>query len=434
MPLRSFVFFLLCSFLLIPAAFAADTEPAFNTGDMAWILSSTIFVFFMLFPGICLFYGGMIRKKNVLSMCMQGITAGAIISLIWFICGYSLIFTAGTPFIGGFGKAFMQGVTLTSFLPDIPNLPEIVFAMFELTFIAITPVIVLGATVERFKFSTSMVFMALWAILIYCPVGHMAWGPDGFLASTGALDFAGGLVVHVTSGSSALIASIMLGRRKSDGINSMAPSNMVLTVLGGCLLWGGWFGFNGGSALGANATAGMALLNSQIAACAALVAWVLAEWKLHGKPSLLGAISGAIAGLVIITPGCGFVTPTGAMIMGAIGGVVCLWAVNGLKHRFGYDDALDVWGIHGVGGGLGAILTGIFASSAIGGEGKDGLLYGNWKQVIVQSQDTLLVALYTMAVTGGLLFILDKTMGLRVEPDVELEGLDLAEHGETLHV
>ncbi|NHO52892.1 ammonium transporter [Acetobacter estunensis] len=433
MPLRYLLLFLSCSFLLVPPAFAADAEPAFNTGDMAWILASTVFVFFMLFPGICLFYGGMIRKKNVLSMCMQGITAGSIISLIWFICGYSLIFTGNTPFIGSLDKAFMNGVTLTSFLPAIPNLPEVTFAMFELTFIAITPVIVLGGTVERFKFSTAMVFMALWAILIYCPVGHMAWGPDGFLASTGALDFAGGLVVHVTSGSSALIAAIMLGRRKADGVNSLAPHNMVLTVLGGCLLWGGWFGFNGGSALGANATAAMALLNSQIAASSALVAWVLAEWKLHGKPSMLGAISGALAGLVVITPGCGFVTPMGAMIMGILGGLVCLWAVNWPKHRFGYDDALDVWGIHGIGGGLGAVLTGVFASSSIGGEGKDGLLYGNWKQVLVQSQDTILVAVYTMAMTALLLFILDKTMGLRVDPAVELEGLDLAEHGETIH-
>lgn len=277
-----------------------------------------------------------------------------------------------------------------------------------------------------------MWFTPAWSLLIYMPIGHMTWGPGGLFGTMGAMDFAGGLVVHITSGFSSLVTALMVGRRKDDGITSLAPHNLILTLSGGCLLWVGWFGFNGGSALGANASAAMAILNTQIAACAALCSWLVVEWKMYGKPSVLGAISGAIAGLVAITPGCGFVTPAGALIIGALGGIACLWAVNWPKHRFHFDDALDVWAIHGVGGVLGAILTGVFAASSVAGEGKGGVLEGNWKQLLVQIEVTVFVAVFTIVMTLIILTILKKTVGLCASEKQQLISLDLTEHGEAL--
>lgn len=432
MPYIFLLSVLLCGLVPFASAQAADAASALSGGDSAWILVSTVLVTLMLLPGVILFYSGMIRKKNALSISVQTMTGGAILSILWVMCGYSLIFTPGTPFIGGLSKVMLQHVSVTSVLDSVPNIPEVLFCVFELSFAAITPVLVLGACAERMKFSTAMWFTPAWSLLIYMPIGHMTWGPGGLFGTMGAMDFAGGLVVHITSGFSSLVTALVVGRRKDDGITSLAPHNLILTLSGGCLLWVGWFGFNGGSALGANASAAMAILNTQIAACAALCSWLVVEWKMYGKPSVLGAISGAIAGLVAITPGCGFVTPAGALIIGALGGIACLWAVNWPKHRFHFDDALDVWAIHGVGGVLGAILTGVFAASSVAGEGKGGVLEGNWKQLLVQIEVTVFVAVFTIVMTLIILTILKKTVGLCASEKQQLIGLDLTEHGEAL--
>ncbi|GBQ35028.1 ammonium transporter [Gluconacetobacter azotocaptans DSM 13594] len=431
-PLLSLFALFLC-LAPVTAASAADTGPSLSGGDTAWILVSSVFTSLMLLPGLALFYGGMVRKKNVLAIAMQCATGCALVSLIWVVCGYSLVFSPGTPVLGGFGRAFLAGVSLNSVSPGAPTIPEYLYVMFELTFATITPLIVLGATADRMKFTAAMLFAVLWVLLIYCPVAHMVWGPGGLLGQSGELDFAGGTVVHITSGTSALLACLVLGRRMGLGSENMAPHNILLTMIGGSLLWMGWFCFNGGSALSAGPTAALAILNSQIAASAALVSWTLAEWKLHGKPSLLGALSGAIAGLVVITPACGFVTVSGALVMGLIGGVICLWAVNWPKHHFKYDDALDVWAIHGIGGIVGAFLTGIFATRLVGGPEHSGLLDGNWHQLLVQSKAIGVIVLWTIVATALILVIVQRVCGLRVSPDVEREGLDIALHGEMLH-
>ncbi len=409
---------------------AAEAAPTLNSGDTAWMLVSSILVLMMLLPGLALFYGGMVRKKNVLAVLMQSMFGAGILTVLWVVVGYSLAFTEGNPIVGSLDKFMLAGIA-----PDTLSgtIPEFVFVMFQGTFALITPVIILGGCADRMKFSSAMIFISAWLILVYAPICHMVWGSGGYLFDAGAMDFAGGTVVHINSGVAGLIAAIMVGKRSGWGSENMAPHNLVLTMIGGSLLWVGWFGFNAGSALSAGATAGVVMINTQVAAAAAVVSWSIVEWIVRGKPSLLGAVSGAIAGLVVITPACGFVSPTGALIMGLIGGVVCFWGVSGLKKMFGYDDALDAFGVHGVGGIVGALLTGVFATSAIGGEGKSGLLEGNAAQMITQIEGVVITIVWSAVISLIILKILDVTIGLRVSKETETEGLDLALHGETVH-
>ncbi|BAI74480.1 ammonium transporter (plasmid) [Azospirillum sp. B510] len=408
---------------------AAPSVPELSGADTAWMITASMFVLMMFVPGLALFYGGMVRKKNVLSMLMQSFFSAALLTVLWVAAGYSLTFTEGNPVIGGVGKLMLAGIKVDGLSGTIP---ELVFAMFQCTFAIITPMIIMGGPADRMKFSSAMVFLAIWMLLAYVPVAHMVWGPGGFLMNAGVLDFAGGTVVHINSGVAGLVAAMVVGRRRGAGAEPMAPHNLVLTMIGGSLLWVGWFGFNAGSALTAGPLAGLALINTQIAA-AATVSWVAAEWMVKGRPSLLGAVSGAIAGLVVITPACGFVSPGSAMIMGLAGGVVCYWGATGLKKLMGVDDALDVFGVHGVGGILGAVLTGVFASAAYGGEGKSGWLDGNFAQVGLQIEGVVVTVLWTAVVTVVALKAIDIVMGLRVDQDVEVDGLDLALHGETMH-
>ncbi|MCR6629849.1 MAG: ammonium transporter [Magnetospirillum sp.] len=409
---------------------APAATPVLNTGDTAWMLVSSVLVLMMLVPGLALFYGGLVRKKNVLAVLMQSMFGAGLLSILWVVVGYSLAFAEGNPFFGGFSKVLLAGITPDSLTGTIP---EYVFVMFQMTFAIITPVIILGGPADRMKFSSAMVFLAVWLVLAYAPMAHMVWGPGGYLMGDGILDFAGGTVVHINSGIAGLVAAILVGKRAGIGTENLAPHNLVLTMVGGALLWVGWFGFNAGSALAAGGVAGIAMINTQIATAAAVVSWSVAEWIIRGKPSLLGACSGALAGLVVITPACGFVTVNGALIMGLVAGPVCYWGVSGLKKMFGYDDALDVFGVHGLGGILGAVLTGVFAVSAIGGAGKSGLLDGNPAQVLLQVKGVLITLVWSGVVSAVALKLIDLTMGLRVSKETEVEGLDLALHGETIH-
>jgi Amt family ammonium transporter len=412
---------------------AAPAPPPINTGDTAWMLTSSVLVLAMLVPGLALFYAGMVRKKNALAVLMQCTFAAGILSVIWIAVGYTLAFTEGNPFFGGFTKVMLAGIAPDTPAPASPTIPEFVFVMFQLTFGIITPVIALGGPADRMKFSSAMIFVSLWLIFAYAPIAHMVWGPGGYLAGAGVLDFAGGTVVHINSAIAGLIAAIVVGKRKGLGSEHMAPHNLVLTMIGGSLLWVGWFGFNVGSVLTAGASTGITMINTHLATAAALVSWTFVEWIFKGKPSLLGAISGAVAGLVAITPACGFVTVTGALIIGLAAGVVCYWGVTGFKRMFGYDDALDVWGVHGLGGILGAILTGVFAAQSIGGAGKSGLLDGNPGQVMLQVEGVGMTLLWSGVVSLVILLLLKYTIGLRVSEADEMEGLDLALHGETFH-
>ncbi len=409
---------------------AAAAAPTLNSGDTAWMLVSSLLVLMMTIPGLALFYGGLVRKKNVLSMLMQAMFGAGMLSILWVVVGYSLAFTEGNAFFGGFDKVLLAGI-----LPDTLSgtIPELVFVMFQGTFAIITPVLILGGPADRMKFGSAMLFLALWLLLVYVPVAHMVWGPGGYLGSDGVLDFAGGTVVHINSGVAGLVAAIMVGKRAGLGTESLAPHNLAMTMIGTALLWVGWYGFNAGSALTAGGSAAISMINTQVATSAAIVSWSVAEWIIRGKPSLLGAASGAVAGLVVITPACGFVTVSGALIMGLIAGPVCYWGVFGLKKMFGYDDALDVFGIHGLGGILGAVLTGVFAVAAIGGEGKAGLIDGNPAQVWLQIEGVLLTIVWSGAVSIVLLKLIELTLGLRVGKEAETEGLDLALHGETMH-
>lgn len=404
--------------------------PVLNSGDTAWMLMSSVLVLMMLVPGLALFYGGLVRKKNVLAVLMQSMFGAGLLSVLWVVVGYSLAFTEGNAFFGGFSKVMLAGIlpeTLTG------TIPEFVFVMFQGTFAILTPVIILGGPADRMKFSAAMAFIAAWLILVYAPIAHMVWGPGGYLAGDGVLDFAGGTVVHINSGVAGLVAAILIGKRSGLGSENLAPHNLTLTMIGGALLWVGWFGFNAGSALSAGGSAGVAMINTQVATAAAIVSWSVAEWIIRGKPSLLGAVSGAVAGLVVITPACGFVSVSGALIMGLIAGPVCYWGVSGLKKMFGYDDALDVFGVHGLGGIVGAVLTGVFAVSAIGGTGKSGLIDGNPAQVWLQIEGVLFTIAWSGVVSLVLLKLIDLTIGLRVTKETETEGLDLALHGEAMH-
>ena len=413
---------------LAPEALAQATaaRPAPDSGDTAWMMTATALVLLMTVPGVALFYGGMVRKMNVLAMAMQSFAICCLVTVLWMALGYSLAFAEGSVWIGGFDKALLLDMTAGALSGSIP---ESVFMTFQMTFAIITPALITGAFADRMKFSALLWFVALWSLFVYAPIAHWVWG-GGFLGKAGVLDFAGGTVVHINSGVAGLVAALVLGRRNGYGTENMAPHNLVLSLIGASLLWVGWFGFNAGSAVAANGNAGMAMAVTQIAAAAAALAWMAAEWIAVEKPSVLGIISGAVAGLVAITPAAGFVTPGGALAIGGIAGIVCWWAATRLKHRLGYDDSLDVFGIHGVGGIVGALLTGVFASQAVGGTA--GLLEGNAAQVAKQAWGVAATVVYCAAATFVILKLVDLTLGLRVSAEDEREGLDLNLHGEVV--
>jgi len=416
-------------------AFAAT--PKFDSGDTAWMLISSALVLMMTIPGLALFYGGMVRKKNVLATLAQSFGATCIVTLLWMVIGYSLAFTGNADsslnlFIGGFDQFLLGKMGVNAVNPLAATIPESVYMFFQMTFAIITPALIAGSLADRMKFSAFMWFMALWLLLVYCPIAHWVWG-GGWLGALGALDFAGGTVVHLNAGTAALVTCLMLGKRIGLGSESMAPHNLVLSVIGASLLWVGWFGFNAGSAVTAGAMAGMAAAATQIATAAAAIAWTAAEWIIAKRPSVLGMISGAVAGLVAITPASGYVDPRGALLIGLAAGTVCYISAVWVKRFAGYDDALDAWGVHGVGGALGAILTGVFASSAINPASKGWLADGNGHQMLLQFYDVAATFLYCGIVTFAILKILDLTLGLRVSRDIEIEGLDVNLHGETVH-
>jgi len=411
------------------AAPAAATVPTLNSGDTAWMLVSSVIVLMMSLPGLALFYGGMVRKKNVLNTTMMVFAPVCMLSIIWMLFGYSLAFTDGgamQAYVGSLDKMGLAGVTKESLQGTIP---ESLFVFFQMTFFAITPALIIGSVVDRMKFSSLLVFLALWAVVVYIPVCHWVWG-GGFLSKDGVLDFAGGTVVHINAGIAGLVASIMVGRRKGYGTENLAPHNLVLTLIGASLLWVGWYGFNAGSAVAANESAAMVALNTQVATAAAALAWMVVEWIVHRKPTVLGVTSGAIAGLVAITPACGFVDPVGAVLIGAVAGVVCYVFATSVKRAFGYDDSLDVFGVHGVGGIVGAIGTGVLAREAIGGTA--GLIEGNAAQVGIQVYGILATIVWCALATFVILLLIKVVMGLRVPESVEVEGLDAGLHGETV--
>jgi Amt family ammonium transporter len=400
-----------------------------NSGDTAWMLTSTALVLMMTVPGLALFYAGMVRKKNVLATLMQSFAITCLVTVLWWAIGYSLAFTPGrTPFIGGLSRMFLNGVV---YLHDAHRLsvshlgvtiPESVYAMFQGTFAIITPALICGAFAERMKFSALLWFMSLWLILVYCPVAHWMWEPSGWLAAT-QLDFAGGTVVHINAGIAGLATALMLGKRRGLGRESMAPHNLTLTVIGASLLWVGWFGFNAGSAVASDGRAGMAFAVTHIATAVAALAWMFTEWLLKGKPSVLGICSGAVAGLVAVTPASGFVSPNAAVIIGLVAGIVCFISATSVKRAFGYDDSLDAFGVHGIGGIVGALLTGALVSSEISGA---------TGSVLLQLKGVIATMLWSFGLSLGLLKLLELTIGLRVTGDEELEGLDISQHGESI--
>ena len=401
-----------------------------DSGDTAWMLTSTALVLMMTIPGLALFYGGMVRKKNVLATVMQSFAAACLMTVLWMVVGYSLAFTDGgnaNAFIGGLDKVFLSGMGKDSLSGTIP---ESVFMTFQMTFAIITPALICGAFADRMKFSAMLLFLGAWVILVYAPITHWVWG-GGFLADDGVLDFAGGTVVHINAGVAGLVAAIVLGKRRGYGSENMAPHNLVLSVIGASMLWVGWFGFNAGSAGAADGAAGMAMAVTQIAAAAAALSWLVCEWIVHKKPSVLGIVSGAVAGLVAITPASGFVAPGGALVIGLIAGLACFWGATSLKKMLGYDDSLDAFGVHGIGGIVGALLTGVFAVEAIGGT--PGLLEGNAGQVIIQMEGIAATIVYCAVVSFVILKVVDAIVGLRVDEDTEIAGLDYSLHGETVH-
>jgi Amt family ammonium transporter len=409
-----------------------------NSGDTAWMLTSVALVLMMTVPGLGLFYGGMVRKKNVGDTVMTSFAITCLVTVLFACVTYSLAFTGGTSYIGGLSRAFLQGIVSdTAKGIGNPNslaatIPETVYICFQMTFAIITPALIAGAFAERMKFAAMLWFIGLWAIFVYAPVAHWVWGPDGFLNSSNmeaqikVLDFAGGTVVHVNSGVAGLMCAIFLGRREDTG----PAHNMVLTFIGASLLWVGWFGFNAGSAVTAGLQAGMAMAVTQIATAAAALTWMFVEWALRGKPTVIGICTGAVAGLVAITPASGFVGPAGAIAIGAAAGVVCYLGCTGLKHLCGYDDALDAFGVHAVGGAVGAILTGVFAIEQFGGT--PGLIEGNAAQVFNQAEGVAIVVAYDAMVSVIILKVVDWTIGLRVPKEIETEGLDITLHGEVV--
>jgi ammonium transporter, Amt family len=410
-----------------------------NSGDTAWMLTSVALVLLMTVPGLGLFYGGMVRKKNVGDTVMTSFAITCLITVLFTCITYSLSFTGGTPYIGGVSRAFLQGI-LSDAAKGIgnpnslaPTIPETVYICFQMTFAIITPALIAGAFAERMKFSAMLWFIGLWAVFVYAPIAHWVWGPDGFLnagndaATVKVLDFAGGTVVHVNSGTAGLVAAIVLGKRRDVG----PAHNMVLTFIGASLLWVGWFGFNAGSAVSAGMQAGMAMAVTQIATAVAALTWMFVEWAVRGKPTVVGIATGAVAGLVAITPASGFVDPVGAIAIGVAAGIVCYWGCTGLKHLFGYDDALDAFGVHAVGGAVGAILTGVFAIEKLSGVA-GGLIDGHPGQVLNQIEGVAIVFVYDIVVSLIILKLVDWTIGLRVKGEIEQEGLDISLHGEVV--
>lgn len=443
-------------------AAAAPAAPEFNKGDIAWMLTSTLLVLFMVLPGLALFYGGMVRAKNVLSLSMQIFVTFCLISILWAIYGYSLAFTPGSPFIGGLDRLFLKGMldaggnlTAAATFSKGVYIPEYLYAAFQMTFAALTPCLIVGAFAERMKFSAVLLFMVLWFTFAYLPIAHMVWfwaGPDayttqeaadaatagaGFLFQMGALDFAGGTVVHINAGIAGLVGCLLIGKRKGFGTQSLAPHNVPFTMIGAALLWVGWFGFNVGSNLEANAFAAQVFINTFLATAAAVLAWTFGEWAIRGKPTMLGAASGAVAGLVAITPACGWVGPMGSIVIGVVGGLVCMLAVLKLKAVLGYDDSLDVFGVHCIGGILGALLTGVFNSAELGGTDVYNYVAGTWNaspgiaaQVWIQAKAVGVTLLWSGLVSLIAYKLVDVIVGLRVTEELETEGLDTAEHGE----
>jgi ammonium transporter, Amt family len=415
-----------------PAAAAAAAPVAINSGDTAWMLTSTALVLMMTIPGLALFYGGMVRKMNVLATVMQSFAVTCLVTVLWMVAGYSIAFTEGNPYLGGLTRLFLRGMTIDSVNDLAKTIPESVYMTFQMTFAIITPALICGAFADRMKFSAMLWFMTAWSLLVYSPIAHWVWGPGGWLNDAGVLDFAGGTVVHINAGVAGLMCALVLGKRKGYGVEMFAPHNLVLSVIGASLLWVGWFGFNAGSATTASGSAGMAMAVTQIATAMAALTWMFVEWIVRGKPSVLGIISGAVAGLVAITPASGFVDPTGALAIGFAAGVACYWGATGLKHAFGYDDSLDAFGVHGVGGFVGAMLTGVFAVAAVGGDGKGGLIDGNPHQVVIQLYGVAGTAIYCAIATLIILKVIDATLGLRVDAEIERDGMDLAIHGEVV--
>lgn len=415
--------------LLTPQLASAD---ALSAGDTAWMLTSTALVLFMTVPGLSLFYSGMVRAKNSLSVMMQCFAITCLVTVLWALYLYSLAFDDGggmNAFVGGFGKAFMAGVGVDALSGTIP---ETVFSMFQLTFAVITPALIVGAFAERMKFSAMLWFIGLWVTLVYAPIAHMVWG-GGWIGEMGALDFAGGTVVHINAGVAGLVAAIVLGKRRGYPTVAMPPHNLILTLVGAGMLWVGWFGFNAGSELAADGTAGMAMAVTQIATASAALAWMFCEWSLHDRPSALGIASGAVAGLVAITPASGFVGPMGAIAIGIAAGLACYFAAVRLKHIIGYDDSLDAFGVHAVGGIVGALLTGVFVDGALGGAGlAEGI--GIATQLWIQFKAVLFTIVYDTVVTVIILLAIRAVIGLRVEDEQETEGLDVALHGERGYV
>ncbi|MGU2327441.1 ammonium transporter [Pseudomonas aeruginosa] len=423
--------------LALPGVALAAEEPVLNSGDTAWMLISTALVLLMTIPGLALFYGGMVRAKNVLSIMMQCFAITGLITILWVVYGYSLAFdTAGmekgvlnfNSFVGGLDKAFLSGLTADGLTSATALFPESVFITFQMTFAIITPALIVGAFAERMKFSAMLIFMAVWFTVVYAPIAHMVWSGDGALMwDWGVLDFAGGTVVHINAGIAGLVACLVLGKRKGYPTTPMAPHNLGYTLVGAAMLWIDWFGFNAGSAAAANGTAGMAMLVTQIATAAAALAWMFAEWITHGKPSALGIASGVVAGLVAITPAAGTAGPMGALVIGLASGVICFFAATSLKRALKYDDSLDAFGVHAVGGIVGALLTGIFAAPSLGGFGS---VEDIGAQFFVQFKGVAFTVVYTAVVTFVILKVLDLVMGLRVTEEEEAVGLDLALHNE----
>jgi Amt family ammonium transporter len=442
------------------SAAAAAPAPVANKGDTAWMITATLLVIMMAVPGLPLFYGGMVRSKNMLSVMMQVMVTFSLLGVLWCIYGYSLAFTEGNAFFGGFDKLFLKGVTPDSGAATFSKgvvIPEFIYIAFQMTFAAITPTLIIGSLAERVKFSAVLAFMVLWFTFSYLPIAHMVWywaGPDaytsaaaadkagataGFLFQKGAIDFAGGTVVHINAAMAGIVGAFMIGRRAGFGREPMPPHSLTMTMVGASLLWVGWFGFNVGSNLEASGAATLAFINTFLATCAATVAWTFAEWIFKGKPSMLGAASGAIAGLVAITPACGFVGPMGGLVIGLLAGVACFWGVNGLKRMLGADDSLDVFGVHGVGGILGALLTGVFVAPSLGGTGVYDYAANKVGDFSISAQ--MISQLWGVGVSvvwsGVVSFIafklVDLTIGLRVTEDEERTGLDLVSHGETAY-
>ncbi len=415
-----------------PAAEPAKAEeaaPAIDTGDTAWMLTSTMLVILMIIPGLALFYGGLARSKNMLSVLMQVFVVFSLISLLWAIYGYSLAFIGEGQFFGSLDKLFLKGVTPDT-IGALNTIPEYVFIAFQGTFAAITPALIVGAFAERIKFSAVLIFCAIWFTLSYVPLAHMVWG-GGLLAADGAMDFAGGTVVHINAGIAGLVGAYMVGRRMGLGKDNMSPHSLTMTMIGASLLWVGWFGFNAGSAGAANGTAGLAFVNTVLATAAAVMSWIGAEAIIHRKASMLGAASGAVAGLVAVTPACGFIGPMGSIVIGLIAGVACLWGVTGLKRMLRVDDSFDVFGVHGLGGIIGAILTGVFAAPSLGGiSGAD---FSMGSQVFIQLKSVALTIVWSAVVSYVAYKLIDLTIGLRVSEDEEREGLDRTSHGESAY-